>query len=121
MTKPPNGDSRRQSFLWFLWLGSLTVFYAVSLLGWPMAFMIVNMACSDYIGPSSPPIAGGNIPILLTAIYPYVVIIGLVCAWALFSVQRYHGAFWASLVPFANILLVFLGVALLALVLKGHF
>jgi hypothetical protein len=110
MTELSNGDQRRRSFSW---LGILTILYTFSLLGWPIALVIVGMASSDYVGPSTPHIPGDVIPVLLAWAYPFVVIIGLVVAWVLHHRQLYRAANWVSLIPLANILLGFLALAVL--------
>jgi hypothetical protein len=79
-----------------------------------MAFTMVGMASSDYVGPKTPPIAGGSIPFLLTLAYPFVAIMTVVVAWILHCGRHYRAAFWVSLIPLANILLVVLGLELLS-------
>src|SRR5262249_43157303 len=72
----------------------------------------VRRVTAEYPGPLSP-LFGGAFPVLLAQTYPFVVVLGLGAAWSLYLRHRYSAALWVSLIPFANLLLMYLALSLL--------
>ncbi len=110
MADLPNGVQRRRSAFW---LTILTVLYLLTLMVWPVVVRFVSRVTAEYPGPVSP-IPDGTFPVLLAQTYPFVVVLGLVAAWSLYLRHLYSAALWVSLIPFANLLLMYLALSLLA-------
>lgn len=111
MADLPNGEQQRRRSAF--WLKTLTVLYLLTLTVWPIVFRFVSRVTAEYPGPVSP-ILGGAFPVLLAQTYPFVVVLGLVAAWSLYLRHLYSAAVWVSLIPFANLLLMYLALSLLA-------
>ena len=111
MADLPKGEQQRRRSAF--WLTTLTVLYLLTLMVWSVVFRFVSRVTAEYPGPLSP-LPGDALPVLLARAYPVVVILGLLVAWDLHHRQLYPAAVWVSLLPLANLFLVFLALALLA-------
>jgi hypothetical protein len=111
MADLPNGEQQRRRSAF--WLTTLTVLYLLTLMVWPVVFRFVSRVTAEYPGPVSPTL-GGAFPVLLARAYPFMVVLGLVAAWSLYLRRLYSAALWVSLIPFANLLLMYLALSLLA-------
>jgi hypothetical protein len=111
MADLPNGEQQRRRSAF--WLTILTVLYLLTLTVWPVVFRFVSRVTAEYPGPVFP-IPSDAFPVLLARVYPFVVVLGLVAAWSLYLRHLYSAAVWVSLIPFANLLLMYLALSLLA-------
>ena len=114
----------RQHRLSHAWLITATTLYALSLLGWPLAFISTLMALGGSAGFVW---QGYRLPgafsllVLPVLAYPVAVVVCLEGGWSQHAKHHYRAAFWLSLLPFGDIALVFLGLELLSLMAVGHF
>lgn len=101
----------------------VTMLYGISLLGWPLGFLITGMALSDNAQFSRQVVAipGGLFPWWATLAYPGLVVGGLSAAWVLHTKGRYKAAFWCAMLPMIDFVLGVSILELLTLTILGHF
>ena len=88
-----------------------TGIYVVTIPVWYFVQLIVFMAILDSSGPTITNVPA-YIALLLASAYLYVTAIALIIAWFLYYRESYRNASRVSLIPVANILLMFFAYAL---------
>jgi len=101
-----------------MWLINATILEGISLVVWRFfAYPITIMALGGLftLGPGrgAPP-GMDALLVWATVGYPAVVVVGLVGGWVQHARQRYRAAFWLSLLPLGDVILVVGGIVLVS-------